>query len=857
MLDRALQEELMSRCRKWVCRDADGKWYVLRPKTLRDRRQTFVLHLSAKEQPENFGDFSVAVRLFSQGGTIQRGETISSAAITIDGSNALTLVCCTGQGMIRAQRIDLHSVTRPKHLRESSRWQHPVTGRTGALTVCAEGGALGDLAIDTDGSVWMTWLESADGRSQSLMLAKLGGKKWSPFPLHKGPGLFPAALCFDSQNQFHLVWNDILEDLYSLSGTVGTLGGRQEWKPKQMVDRAKEPALVSFGNEVMAAYENNWCFLEYVFPKEKKPERQFLTWPDPRFTWDINKGCQLVLDRYGIPWLFYNEDTRQHIFCARWLGTTWSPLQNCAKLIQNSSRFTENHLSIDHFAVEQNPTGESIGLLLCHQRRWPRVEFQPQKVPALKADAGKKVLFFDLMELQAWDNLQLNLNEVKKYKGNPVIESEGPEAFDAHGAGGFVQVLKEEGRYRMWYGGIYVEPEKYWGDWCRIGYAESKDGLQFHRVPLGLASWKGKKDTNIIPELPYVPHVYFDPHDPDPDRRYKVLKIRNHVYTEREMRAGREDLWQTARTGFLFVSADGIHWKKESATLTFLDTVEPYELVPQSIFCDPLEPDPEKRYKYYGYSSLNVSRRGGCYAYSPDGRTWTACANNPVLDPFARGIPVVRSGKVHQIHDTVVFPYEGYYLALYQYQHNGEKLDIELAVSRDGEHFTFVCPGSKVIPLGRKGSQESTIVAPSVPLIDGKEIQLYYGGIGENGIRRAGHLGTLRLDGFTHLERKDVSREGSLTTIPIASGTARQVFVNCRAGRGSCIEAEVLNPATGKPVPGYSRKACTPIASNRLSQVVQWKGKKGIVGLNIDPFQIRFHFTGDGALPELYSFLFA
>jgi len=38
---------------------------------------------------------------------------------------------------------------------------------------------------------------------------------------------------------------------------------------------------------------------------------------------------------------------------------------------------------------------------------------------------------------------------------------------------------------------------------------------------------------------------------------------------------------------------------------------------------------------------------------------------------------------------------------------------------------------------------------------------------------------------------------------------------------------------------------------------VQWKGKKGIVGLNIDPFQIRFHFTGDGALPELYSFLFA
>ena len=121
--------------------------------------------------------------------------------------------------------------------------------------------------------------------------------------------------------------------------------------------------------------------------------------------------------------------------------------------------------------------------------------------------------------------------------------------------------------------------------------------------------------------------------------------------------------------------------------------------MPQSVLYDPEERDPDKRYKAYGFSALNLARRGGGYAYSPDAYHWTAHPDNPMLDPFARAIPVVRGGKVEQIHDWVVWKDGDYYLSLYQYQHNGRELDLELAFSRDGENFVFVDPGQKVVAV--------------------------------------------------------------------------------------------------------------------------------------------------------------
>jgi hypothetical protein len=65
---------------------------------------------------------------------------------------------------------------------------------------------------------------------------------------------------------------------------------------------------------------------------------------------------------------------------------------------------------------------------------------------------------------------------------------------------------------------------------------------------------------------------------------------------------------------------------------------------------------------------------------------------------------MIPSGPQNQIHDLLVWPHRGYYLALFQYQHGPDFLDIELAMSRDRMPFVHIKPEHKVIPLGKPGA---------------------------------------------------------------------------------------------------------------------------------------------------------
>ena len=256
-------------------------------------------------------------------------------------------------------------------------------------------------------------------------------------------------------------------------------------------------------------------------------------------------------------------------------------------------------------------------------------------VPSLAAEPGKKVLFLDLLELAGKDRLELRVNAAEKYADNPVIGPGGPNDFDSLRAGNFLRVLKVNGVYRMWYAALHIEPHTPWPRWDHVGYAESADGLKFHRVNLGLAAFHGNDNTNLIPSLPYVTFVNYDAHESNPERRYKALKFRNTIMADDEARAGLQDPWSDTIHGKILTSPDGIHWKDEPAEMRFLAGRGGTEIIPQSFFYDEIEKDPDRKYKAYGYSSLNLARRGGTYIYSPDAVHWTAYPQNPVLDPFA------------------------------------------------------------------------------------------------------------------------------------------------------------------------------------------------------------------------------
>ncbi|MBM4044527.1 MAG: hypothetical protein FJ279_05380 [Planctomycetes bacterium] len=342
--------------------------------------------------------------------------------------------------------------------------------------------------------------------------------------------------------------------------------------------------------------------------------------------------------------------------------------------------------------------------------------------------------------------------------------------------------------------------------------------------------------------------------------------------------------------------------------------VKAFSIIPECFFRDEAEPDPAKRWKAYGFMSLNLRRRGGAYLYSADGLTWHVHPEVPVLDPSVRGTPAVVGGPESQIHDTVVFPYGGYYVALYQNQYDGRRLDIELAVSRDAETFVHVKPGEKIIPLGAPGSWDADYIIQTNPILFEDSIWVYYGG---------GHyfevpaqekaryplvdlkfqpgLATLRRDGFTSVALAEgqsaAGGEGSLTTIPFRVAQAScpmsltllqecrlqpaerprdgqpegctpecqfhwesgllSLVVNAACDRERTLTVELLEAATGQPIPGYSRADCDPLTSDAVRQAVTWRGQAGLPRLEGKRLRLRFHFHGDASMPRLYSFGFA
>jgi hypothetical protein len=242
----------------------------------------------------------------------------------------------------------------------------------------------------------------------------------------------------------------------------------------------------------------------------------------------------------------------------------------------------------------------------------------------------------------------------------------------------------------------------------------------------------------------------------------------------------------------------------------------------------------------------------------------------PVIDPAIRGNPPAVGGPTGQVHDTVCFPYEGYYVALYQDQHDPLNMPIELAVSRDAEWFRHVKPGSKVIPLGEPGAFDSMTILPSMPIILDDEIRLYYGGGSE--VERPGGppskwltqpgLATLRRDGFTAIELADSADKGVIETIPFRPPhRSPTLHVNADCGQRGSIRAELLDVATGQALPGYSLAECKPVSGDHLDATITWRSRGALprasANRQVDSgIRLRFQLTGDVSFPKLYAFWF-
>ena len=776
---------------------------------------------------------------------------------------------------------------------------------------------LGDL-FQAGSTLGLTYHLIHDRKSESVGIAWLKGSRWEVQEVHRGSPMFAPVADVGVDGRVHLAWSDVADRLhYARLEAPGSPPG------VELLGDGKQPTILAHGDQVLIGCESLYPHIHYyAFVDGKWVRNRFLTWTHDWFMPDLVHSPQLTRDRYGVPWIFFVDNTRRSTFWARWMGSGWGEITNGPRIFYRPPHFDFNLLPIGRICVEKpadthraggksstgtdgrgsgrtagvsRETGSAgaspsqatsfgvntpdIGMLLTCEPPIERIAYRREPVPDLNAESDDKVLSLDMLEVARAEGVALAVQSARKHPDNPLMELGPQGAFDEDRVFNHGTVILDDGKYRMWYGGIR-EPrrgERFqpWWDWINCGYAESDDGVHWRRVRVAQVEYNGTKQNNIIPYFRHAPLLMKDEQEPDPARRYKGIYFYNsgeHTEIAKTGKYGKTYDWRDERHLVdLLTSSDGIHWKPHDAELLYPgQQVRPFSAIPTSVFRDDRDPDPAKRFKAYGFMALNLRRRGTSYLFSPDAKQWTACAEMPVIDPAIRGNPPAVGGPTGKVHDTVCFPYEGYYVALYQDQHAPLNMPIELAVSRDAEWLRHVKPGSKVIPLGPAGAFDSMTILPTMPVILDDGIRLYYGG-GSETERPGGPpskwltqpgLATLRRDGFTAIELVGGADQGVVETIPFRPPQSpRTLHVNANCGQRGSIRAELLDATTGQALPGYSFAECEPVRGDNLDATITWRSHGTLPRASALPkrngkLQLRFQLTGDAGSPKLHAFWF-
>lgn len=684
------------------------------------------------------------------------------------------------------------------------------------------------------------------------VLERAPGDRWRSLDLESASPIYPPVADLGPDGALHLAWHDVPGRAWyaRLSPELALLDG-----PLVVDDYGRQPSVMALDRGALIAYEDDYPHVHWALIADAEVTRtEHLTILHPWVRGDVCHSPQLARDRHGVISLLFADNTRACVFSARWMGDGWSDLANGPRIFHRPPHFDLNALPLARLSVQKDANTCPELALLLHAEPPADGRIESRTLPAPDHPAsGRAVIFLDMLEVARAQGVERVVCEARKHPANPLMQT-GPEgAFDQDRVFNHGAVLRDRDRWRMWYAGVRFDPStaEPWWDTIAAGLAESEDGIEWERV------------GGIIEGLRHSPTMIRDDADPDPARRYKSLYLWNAGEMGEMARAGKYDRDYDPRDeefiGVLFTSPDGRKFTPHPVRVLFgPDDLKPFSMIPQCFFRDEHEPDPERRWKAFGFISLNLRRRGGALLTSPDGLTWRWHPHNPVLDPRVRGIPPVMGGPQRQIHDTVAFTCEGCCIALYQCQHDSDRLDIELAVSRDAENFTFIRPGAKVIPLGGADAFDRDTIHPSMPVVLEDELRLYYGGgrydVADDyrALTVLPGLATLRSHGFTCVRLAPGTARGQLTTIPIVLHEPAALDVNAACDSGRTLRVAVLDADTWRPLDGFAAPDCPPLSTDAIAHTVRWRGGSLIDAAR--PVRLQFHLAGDADGPALYSY---
>ncbi len=434
-----------------------------------------------------------------------------------------------------------------------------------------------------------------------------------------------------------------------------------------------------------------------------------------------------------------------------------------------------------------------------------------KELPVIKTPivvGRQRQLFVDDAVIESSRGLKRTLHAVKKHPMNPLIVPEHPWEGKCVLLYGGVVRDPEGGKFRMW----YLAWGKHVGQPSFVCYAESDDGLRWTKPRLGLRSYRGSKQNNIVMDGWSQTTVLHDPDDPDPSRRYKAVLRLNGT------------------RGFL--SPDGLRWRDVGVILE------------QAYDGTTVHWDPVGRKWIAMVKVFRDGKRSRGYAESRDFVHWT--------DTYFMATVDRRDAPADQMYAMYLFYYEGVYFGLLRMYHtDSDVVDIQLATSRNGKHWDRSIRTAFIPTTPREGAWDrANNAVPSTPPVRVRDkLWFYYSGRGtlhnEKPNTGAIGLGTLRVDGFMSMDAQDSG--GALTTKPLRL-SGRRLFVNADAKAGRlCVE---ILDERGEVIAPFARANCQAITTDGVRQALRWRGATGLEAIANRTVRLRFHIEG----AKLYAF---
>jgi len=492
------------------------------------------------------------------------------------------------------------------------------------------------------------------------------------------------------------------------------------------------------------------------------------------------------------------------------------------------------------------------------------------KQGASSCDSAVKFLFIDDHHIQKMKGVRRVFHQPVKHQG-PVVFPEQPW---------------EQLRLHLWSAPVWSETKSVWRMWYFGSdgsskglvplYAESTDGLDWEKPRLGLVSWNGSSNNNII-DLGFKARSA-------KENRIVLLK------DDREENSARRFKGLVRVSGKLrvLVSADGLVWKP-------LDS-------------EPIKSDDEYRLNYDALNQrfiVTAKRddddglgRRVTLAASDDFMRWsqpelilsadeTDMANGHrrleecLRDPDRRHPQYVRPDEFFtDIYNMPVFTYGDMYLGLPTMFHHSGPFAHSTAWNQDGISYPSLVSSRNLrtwdklnrqpfIPHSRlsdKYNYDHGAIQANQPVRNGDELWLYYHAtrfthLKQEVIERAGlrkspdepmgaiYVARLRLDGFASLHASE--KPGVVVTRSIKV-TGRHFFVNANASSGE-LRTQIIDADTGRPLRGHSLNDNVPLKENETCASLQWREDDNVSALVGREVRVEFHLRN----AHLFSFWFS